>query len=188
MNDFKSYRVNNFYQEFLHPDTLIRADYNGIVWTLTIGFPGITAEEVSQLQYGDMRASFTVIHNSLFLFTKIGAFEWFDIPYEPRLNLPSDPNNFYPAFEEGKGASLALLICDTSCGKLCGLRIMSLGNRLSNNLNEVCREMCREGAVTPEENTRRVEAVYGEYPSAKDMIETVDIGNIFLLMKKGMSL
>ena len=132
-----------------------------------------------------MRATFTVIDDSLFLLTKIGAFDWFDFPYEPRLNLPEDAVAFYPEFEQGKGAAVILFIVDTSCGKLCGMRVMGLGNRFSNNLHEVCKGMCGGGVVTPEENRRRVEAVYEEYPSAADMVETVDIGNIYMLMKHG---
>lgn len=94
-----TYKVGSFYQEFIHPDNLIRADYNGTAWTLTIGFPGITDQEINELQSGDMRATFTVINDSLFILTKIGAFDWFDFPYEPRLNRVEDADAFYPEFE-----------------------------------------------------------------------------------------
>ena len=156
---------------------MIRADYNSATWTLTIGFPGITKQEIDELQTGDVRFTFTLENGTVFLLFKIGAFDWMNASFAPGLN-----EQIYHKFPDGKGAPLTIFIVDTSCGKLEGIRVLGMGTKLSNKLNETCEELSAEGSITPEENERRVRGVYAEN-STKDLLEAVDIRDIFILMR-----
>ena len=178
--DYKRYKIGDRRQEWVYPGPLIRSDFNSLSWSLAIGFPGITPEEINEMQDGSVSLAFTVLNDTIFLLFKIGRFEWMDAPYEPRLN----PNIDYPVFPADTGAALSLFIVDCASGELKALRVLGLGNMLSNNLHELCRVMLRKGTVTQEEYHNRVEKAYEQYPTSADMLKTVKMQHIYVLAKE----
>ena len=162
--------------------TLIRADYDENGWSLTVGYPDITMEEISELQDGNVQASFTVLNDTLFLLFKIGKIVWMDAPFEPRLN---PGRHSFPYFEAGKGAPLVLQIVDSHTGRLEALRVVGMGTVFSNRLHKVCRDLQKSGiTISPAQNAYLVNRTYSEYPTTNHMLKTVNPQNLFMLLKE----
>ena len=179
INGYEQYRVGDKRPEWIWPGSLVRSDFDSLSWSLTIGFPGITPEEINELQDGSVSFAFTVLNDTVFLLFKIGSFAWMDAPYEPRMN----PRTDYSVFPTDTGAALTIFIVDCGSGELKAIRVLGLGNILSNNLHETCRILLRKGTITREEYHNRVEKTYEEYPTSDDMLKTVEIQHIYVLAK-----
>ncbi len=161
---------------------IIRADHDDYTWFLTVGYPDITEEEINELQNGDFQMTFTKINDTIFLLCKIGRIEWMDAPFEPRIN----PDVYkFPQFEPGTGAPMVLQIIDTKTGQLKALRVVGMGNVLSNRLHKACQEQLATRIVlSPEENGYLVNKTYRQYPNSASMLQTINPNNLFMLLKQ----
>ena len=180
--NYSMLKVGEIHAKWKTNSILVRADHDEYTWTLTVGYPDITKEEIEELQNGDVQAAFTYLNFTLFLLFKIGEIDWMDAPFEPRIN----PGGYsFPEFEPGTGAPLVIQIVDTRTGQLKALRLVGMGNALSNNLHRVCRELEKTGiTLTPDQNAYLVNKTYAEYPTTNDMLKTVNPKNLFMLLKQ----
>ena len=180
--DYQLIKVGEIHESWRTGTILIRADHDGFSWSLTVGYPDITEEEISELQNGDFEKAFTKINDTIFLLCKIGRIEWMDAPFEPRLN----PGHYtFPQFEPGTGAPMVLQIVDSATGQLKALRVVGMGNVLSNRLHKACQEQLDTGiTLSPAENSFLVEKAYQEYSDSAAMLRTVNLNNVFMLLKE----
>ena len=179
--DYQFIKVGEIRKKWKTGTILIRADHDEYTWSLTVGYPEITEEETSELQTGDFQMTFTKLNDTIFLLCRIGKIDWMDAPFEPRI----DPDGYrFPQFEPGTGAPLVLQIVDTITGQLKALRVVGMGNVLSNRLHKACQEQLDTRIVlSPDENAYLVNKTYREYPDSASMLRTVNPNNIFMLLK-----
>lgn len=180
MDNITVYCVGQTYEQWKTGQTQIQMEYNGIFWSLVLGFPNITRREVQELQSGNLSITYATIDDTLFFLFKIGEISWADAPFEPRLY---EPPMVYPKIkDENSGAPLCLYIVDTDSGKLMGMRCVGLGCAFSNMLHALCREMDQHRPLTKEEYSKKIDQIYQKYPNSKDMLKLAKPENIFAVI------
>ena len=167
------------YPEWATNNVLIQANFSGGLWELVVGFPEITKEEVHELQMGDFQMTFAYINSALFLLFKVGKMAWCDSPFEPRFY---NPPQSYDLIEAGMGAPLLLYSVDTTTGELKAIRMMGLGNVLTNKLHTLCSEIDAKRPINMEKYHYAVNRVYSKYPTSDAMLKEVNPQNIFMLI------
>ena len=176
---FEPLTVGRDYEKFRTNSTGIRLEYDEAVWTLVVGFPDITPEEVYNFQNGAMSFAFTVIDDAIFFLAKFGAIPWTDAPFEPRL-YPNE-REYVSEFEQGTGAPLVVLITDSASGRLMAIRTVGLGNIISSNLANECKRLQRVQPFEAEAYSRKVLDIYERYPLSEEMLRTVKPINMFVI-------
>lgn len=154
---------------------LLRADYDGGSWHISVGFPDITADEVYSLKNGlPLSIGYTVQNDLLFLLLKVGSFDWFDMPFEPAFyhQCPDFPLDY----AEGTGAPVILTIIDTANGTLKGLRLLGLSRDLSCQLHNECLEMYRRHSpINKTQYDATLYTVYEAYPTPAALAQTMTL-------------
>lgn len=177
--ELRDYHVGQRYPNWATGGDIVQADFGDGLWTLTIGFPGITPEEIQNIQLGHAQFAFADVEDCLFLLVKFGAFDWMDAPYEPRLY--PEPQE-YINFEHGDGAPLLVFSVDTNTGELKAMRILGLGNVLSNRLHAVCREKDARRPLDTEAYSKKVSQLYRRFPSSAQLLNKVKLSDVFMLI------
>lgn len=180
-DEYPNYQVGRKYPEWATKGDIIQMNYQDGFWNFIIGFPGITLEEVKNVQLGHAQFAFADIDDCLFLLTKFGDFDWMDAPYEPRLY--SEPQE-YTSFAQGEGAPFFVFSVDTNTGELKAIRALGLGNVLSNRLHAVCREKDTRRPLDKEVYHAKISRLYQRYRSSAAFLSKAKPTDIFMLIGK----
>ncbi len=166
--------VGERYPQFMTGGDLIQAHFSDDMWSLNLGFPGITAQEVAFYTTGvPLTIGFTEIDGLIFFLFKIGHSSWFDAPFEPAL-WGEDGPAFKTDFDAGTGAPMIMYICDTSTGELKRMRAIGLAHYMSVRLHQLCNEHCASAAgFSREAYQKKVAEVYRRFPTSDAMVSTM---------------
>jgi hypothetical protein len=124
--------------------------------------------EVEQVRRGRFEVHLAEINQTIFLLAKFGGLEWIDMPYDPTLTLGLE---LQPIDGDTEGYSLLVLLADVPSGTLRAIRMVGLGNRFSKTFRQRVLATLEKG-IPHTEHLRRVDAVYGQYSSAKAMLKS----------------
>ena len=165
------YSIGDVIPQLKTGSTLVQMAFDGSLWELRIGFPAIAQEEINELQIGDVNMAIANIKETLFCLFSIGRIPWCDAPYEPRLlNTPLE----YPTeYAEGTGAPLLILTVDSATGVLKGMRMVSIGHKLTQRLHSICAKLNEKRPLDVGSYDRRVDEIYAQYPSSLDLLHPV---------------
>ncbi len=158
----------------------VQMHYRDPFWELAIAYPAMTEAEIYEMREGNFRMAITTIDDCLFFLFSVGNIPWADAPYEPRIT--SEPMDYRLDFPEGEGAPLVLLMVDSNTGCLKGMRVMGLGNLLSYRIHSICRNLDKQRPLDKERYDRTVEQIYKRFPHSKDMLRTVNPGDVFAIL------
>lgn len=157
--------------------TMIQLNYRDPYWELTIGFPDMTKEELSEIENGDFFAAFVNVDDALFLVFAVGRIPLADTPFEPRLTSP------FPSFhdyKDGEGAPFVIVAADTFTGEVKHLRIIGLGTAISNDMTKKCNAL-KEKPFNQKEYAKKLNKIYAKYEQSKRLLQFADKEKVFLL-------
>ena len=179
MEIFGSYVTGLCYKEFRCDGSSprISLEYDEPQWILSVSYTDITDEELHQFQSGHIAAATTVLDGVLFFLIKFGSNPWCNVPYDPRLDYEYGQFRIYTF---GSGAPMYVLTAEGRTGELKCIRLLRLGDALSNSMSRVCSTMMKNPFDFTEKNyRRRLKTVYTMFPTGEDMLPTVKPGGMF---------
>lgn len=183
--NFDRFYVGQEIQKFKTGVTHMQIHYADPCWTLVVGFPGITQQELDEIQAGDLQIGFTVISGDLFFLYKLGQIPWADTPYEPRLT--QEPMDYFEPDGPGLGASVIVMAVDTSTGVIKGMRMCAIGYGQTCRLHQFCREKDKQRPFTAADLAAyhsRVEETYRKHPTSEAMLRTMNPNNFFAIIQQ----
>ena len=175
--NYQALLVGEKYPELANQSIFFMMNYTDPIWTLFIGFPDITKDEVRELQFGDLQLAYAIINHCLFFIFKIGRIGWCDAPYEPRAD---GTEHVFPSVASGESAVLNVVVVDTCKGEVKAIRAIGLGNAFTNGLHSVCRDLQKEEFNRSSYNYM-VMKTYKKYQTSEKMLREVKPGNTFCL-------
>lgn len=151
--------------------SIIEMQYEEPSFVLYIGHPGITNEEVYEIQHGDVQMALSIINGeALFFLFATGKMPWADAPFEPNL---AGPQERMEPFEDGTGVPVVIVAVDTNNGMVKAMRIISLTTKMSNRLVAFYNRR-RSEPFDRMRYHKLVNAIYNAYSSSEQMLSTVN--------------
>lgn len=158
----------------------IQITYRDPHWELIVGFPGITKDEIREIQYGTFLAAPVVIDGVLFWLSKFGDIPWSDCPFEPRLASESAKYNH---FEDGEGAPMSIMAVDTNTGEIKAIRIVGLTHTISNYMSDHSEKTLHLGPLDRKGYYDLLEHIYAKYQQSDEMLSLVDPAHVICIVK-----
>lgn len=135
----------------------------------------MTKEEEDAIHYGELKISFVVVRDRLFILGQFGDMPLADMPFEPALY--ESPQEFCDC-EEGEGAAVLVLGIDSHSGTLKVIRLLGLSTELSNALHKTCRELdAKHRPLNKAEYLKSLEDIYKDFPQPAFLLSRVKPGH-----------
>lgn len=151
----------------------VRAVLSDGVWRVLVGVPTMTLSELERFRAGRVRMAAEIFGEALFFLFQFGDAPWERAPFEPRVCAGE-----FAA--EAPAVQTEFLFVDSDTGVAQERREATLGETAAEHIFRLCRGML-DSPYDRAESQKKITAAQRRFPTAEDMLKTVDISSIFEL-------
>lgn len=156
---FEAYTVGSIYPQAKGHMEGCYFDISDVGGTLLVYFDHPTKNEKEAFKMEERFELRMITMSDIMMFlVKFGSLNWMDAPYNPHLskNLSGIQR------EDGKGLAVTIMMFDTSTGRLESLRLVSLSERMTDEIRKAYKELMARPFERSDYN-RKIALIFGKY-------------------------
>ncbi len=128
--------------------------------------------EINDFRHGELKVRLFVEDDSMFMLMKNGGQNWFDLPYEPRL----EPLFTLTDVDDGEAYAFHTILADVPSGIIKSLRITSLSTEFSRIFKHTIDDLnTKRAGFLADEYVRKVQRIRNRY-TPRQMVNKAIIG------------